>query len=98
MNRTVILSSKCFKKAEQEIELESAQIAELSALVSEFRDCFADKPGRSSLVEHDIQLTNDIPIRSRPHLVSAKQREILAREIKRTLEIAAIVSIGNEYT
>lgn len=36
---------RMLQRTEQETGLESAQIAELSALTSGFQDCFADKPG-----------------------------------------------------
>ncbi|EEC07564.1 hypothetical protein IscW_ISCW006652, partial [Ixodes scapularis] len=58
---------RMLERVERETELDPTQVAELRALVNEFRDCFADKPGRTSLVEHDIELTTDTPIRSRPY-------------------------------
>lgn len=80
----------------QDAEVESSQIAEPSNLVSEFRGCFADKPEIISLVEHYVELTTDIPIRSTAYGVSARQRKIVDREIKAILEMGVIVPTESE--
>lgn len=86
------------KRAEQETVLEPSQVGELRAQIGEFSSCFTDKPGRTSLVEHDIKLTTQVPIRSKPNRTSARQREILDQEIKRMLEMGIIVPAESEYT
>lgn len=78
--------------------LNAEQKRELENLLREFEGAFVDRPGRTDLVEHDIELTSDEPILSRPYRVSPRQREILAREIQRMLEIGVIVPSESEYT
>ena len=33
------------------------------SLVQEFSETFSDKPGRTTLLDHDIKLTTDTPVR-----------------------------------
>ena len=48
-------------------DLPESKRDELRALVKEFSDVFTDLPGTTDLVEHDIKLTSDIPVRSKPY-------------------------------
>lgn len=49
-------------------------------------------------MEHDIELTTNIPTRSKPYRTSPGQREILDQDIKRMLEMGIFVPAQSEYT
>lgn len=79
-------------------KLQPAQIADLTQLIGEFRTTFSDRPGKTTLVVHEIELTVNQPVRSRPYRVSPRQREIMEREIKRMLELGVIEPGDSDFT
>ncbi|XP_077559123.1 uncharacterized protein LOC144174347 [Haemaphysalis longicornis] len=79
-------------------ELEPDQKRELEALLEEFSDRFSDKPGRTSLLTHDIELTSSQPVRSKAYRVSPRQREILETEIQKMLALDVIEACESDYT
>lgn len=50
-------------------------------------------PGSTSLVEMDIELTSNEPVRAKPYPMSPRQVEILRKEMKRLLDLE-VVEIG----
>ena len=48
----------------------------------EFSDVLTDVPGDTDIIEHDIKLTSDTPVRSRPYLVPIALRESFKEDIK----------------
>ena len=74
------------------------QIENLRNLLNSHRKVFSNEPGRTDLVEHDIELISNQPIRSKPYRTSQRQTGILKEEIKRMLELK-IIEIGqSDYT
>ncbi|GBM51196.1 Retrovirus-related Pol polyprotein from transposon 17.6 [Araneus ventricosus] len=74
------------------------QIEELRKLLGAHQKVFSNEPGKTHLVEHDIELISDQPIRSKPYRTSQRQTEILKSEIKRMLDLK-IIEIGqSDYT
>ncbi|KAG8187741.1 hypothetical protein JTE90_015611 [Oedothorax gibbosus] len=74
------------------------QIEQLGRLLGSHRSIFSNEPGRTDLIEHDIHLISDQPVRSRPYRTSPRQNEILRGEIKRMLDLK-IIEIGeSDYT
>ena len=49
--------------------LEPEQQEELKDVIQEYPHVFTDMPGKTNLIEHQIQLTSDEPVRSRPYEV-----------------------------
>lgn len=70
--------------------LEPGQIQDMRAITREFQSLFSERPGKTSLVTHDIELTSYVPIKSKPYRVSPRQREIMETEIKKMLELGVI--------
>jgi hypothetical protein len=76
----------------------SEQIEELGKLLKSHSKLFSNDPGRTHLIEHDIELISDKPVRSKPYRTSPRQNEILKSEIKRMLDLK-IIEIGeSDYT
>lgn len=82
----------------EKAELKPDQKAELTELLFEFKDVFSDTPGRTKALVHDIELTSSEPVRSKAYRVSPRQREILAAEIGRMLELGVIEPGESDYT
>lgn len=89
---------KLLADIEENTHLSNQERQELIELVREFEGSFSDMPGKTALIEHDIELTSNGPIRSKPYRWSPRQKEILKSEIKRMLELGLIVEADSEYT
>ena len=62
------LSSKeSYKDVKVSPKLFTTQLDDLESLIQEFKPLFTDKLGSTSLIEHSINLTTDVPIRSKPY-------------------------------
>jgi len=68
-------------------ELPSEEQAELKAILTEFADVFSDKPGKTTLSVHHIELLpNTQPIRSAPYRLHPEKREFLRKELDDLLQ------------
>lgn len=74
------------------------QLSDLRKVISEFEGLFSDRPGRTNLVCHDIELTESTPVRSKAYRVSPRRRDILAEEIERMLRLGVIEAAESDYT
>ncbi|GBM51276.1 Transposon Ty3-I Gag-Pol polyprotein [Araneus ventricosus] len=81
-----------------EERLSFSEIEELRKMLGRHQKVFSNEPGKTHLVEHDIKLISNNPIRSKPYRTSQRQTEILKAEIKRMLDLK-IIEIGqSDYT
>lgn len=55
--------------------LSEDQKADLGRLVQEFATVFSEKPGKTDMIKHDIELTVNEPISCKPYWVSPRQRD-----------------------
>ncbi|GFV25348.1 retrovirus-related Pol polyprotein from transposon 297 [Trichonephila clavipes] len=53
------------------------QIEKLKEILCRYSKLFCNEPGKTHLVEHDIELINDVPIRTKPYRMSARQTDLL---------------------
>ncbi|GFX78434.1 retrovirus-related Pol polyprotein from transposon 297 [Trichonephila clavipes] len=54
----------------------------LRELLNKYSKCFSNNPGLTNLVEHEIQLVSDQPVRTKPYQMSHRQNEILKNVIE----------------
>ncbi|GFX50874.1 retrovirus-related Pol polyprotein from transposon 17.6 [Trichonephila clavipes] len=47
---------------------------------------FSNEPGKTYLEKHGIELINDVPIRTKPYRMSARQTDLLQEEIRKMLK------------
>ncbi|XP_064490382.1 uncharacterized protein LOC135401724 [Ornithodoros turicata] len=78
--------------------LEEFQVRDVEDIIADFQDIFSERPGRTSLVVHDIELTTNQPIRSKPYRMSPRQRVIMDKEIERMLELGVIEQAESDFT
>lgn len=81
-----------------EPRLSEAQKEDLRRIVSEFKQVFSDRPGNTTVIKHDIELTSEEPISSKPYRCSPVQKQIMKCEIDRMLELGVIVPGESDYT
>ncbi|GFV28748.1 CCHC-type domain-containing protein [Trichonephila clavipes] len=73
--------------------LPDKQMDRLRELLNKYSKCFSNNPGLTNLVEHEIQLVSDQPVRTKPYRMSHRQNEILKNEINRMLKLG-IIEVG----
>ncbi|GFT08032.1 retrovirus-related Pol polyprotein from transposon 297 [Trichonephila clavipes] len=73
--------------------LHDKQMDRLRELINKYSKCFSNNPGLTNLVEHEIQLVSDQPVRTKPYRMSHRQNEILKNEINRMLKLG-IIEVG----
>lgn len=78
-------------------DLNNSQINELQCLILNYRDCFENKLGRTSLVQHHIDTGNHKPIRLRPYRVSPARKAIISAEIDKMLQDDIIEPANGPY-
>jgi hypothetical protein len=61
--------------------LTEEQKSELKAFMTDFSSRFSDVPGSTTLIEHEVSLTSDAPVRSKPYPIPFKARESLKKDI-----------------
>lgn len=66
-------------------------------ILHEFRDVLSEVPGQTNLVEHDIQLTTNEPLRSKPYPLPFALREEVSKEVKSMLEMGIIEKCDSPY-
>ncbi|GFY48624.1 retrovirus-related Pol polyprotein from transposon 17.6 [Trichonephila inaurata madagascariensis] len=74
------------------------QIMQLGKLLVKFSAIFSNIPGKTNLVEHDIDLISDKRVQHKPYRMTNRQNEILKAEIERMLKYKIIEPGPSEYT
>lgn len=77
-----IESSAFIKKIFSKSQLEPQQTTEWQEVLQDFQDVFVDKPGRTSVLARDIELTPSEPVHSKAYRVSPRKCEIMDAEVK----------------
>ncbi|XP_073720501.1 uncharacterized protein [Misgurnus anguillicaudatus] len=81
--------------------LESHQVAQVKALLNEYADVFAfndDDLGCTSLIQHEIPVTDDVPIRQRYRRLPPSQYEEVKAHIRQLLEQGVISESCSPYS
>ena len=68
---------------QQRDHLTAEQNADLESLLAEFDDVFSDKPGRTTLAEHEIHTADAPPIRQAPYRIPHAYRDTVRNELHR---------------
>ncbi|CAF1514116.1 unnamed protein product, partial [Rotaria magnacalcarata] len=63
-------------------DLNSEQVVQLENLLLQYRACFNEKPGRTSLTQHHIDTGNSKPIKLRPYRVSPVRQNTISSQIQ----------------
>ncbi|GFY75941.1 retrovirus-related Pol polyprotein from transposon 17.6 [Trichonephila inaurata madagascariensis] len=83
--------------SELENRLNIQQIEKLKEILCRYSKIFSNEPGKTHLVEHDIELINDVPIRTKPYRMSARQTDLLQEEIKKMWKYQVIEIGESDY-
>ena len=78
-------------------ELPEDQRRVLKDLVRRYPDVFTDMPGETDVIQHQIKLTNDTPIRCKPYPLPYAMREELRNEVDTMLEMGVVRPSTSPY-
>jgi len=79
-------------------DLKEDQREELLKLLDEFSDIFTDLPGKTSVAEHRIQLTDDRPIRCKPYPLPHTLRDEVKSEFEEMCRLGVIERSNSPYS
>ncbi len=65
---------------------------ELGALICEYKHIFTDKPGTTDLVQHEVTLTSNEPVRTKPYPIP-----FAIKEVQTMLDLSAIEPSNSPY-
>ena len=78
-------------------ELPEDQRRVLKDLVLRYPDVFTDMPGETDVIQHQIRLTDDTPIRCKPYPLPYAMREELRNEVDTLLEMGVVRPSTSPY-
>ncbi|CAF1632214.1 unnamed protein product, partial [Adineta steineri] len=78
-------------------DITSSQVEQLRSLLVKYHQCFDDKLGRTSLVQHHIDTSTTKPIKLRPYRVSPHRKDIISNEITTMLNAGIIEPCISPY-
>ena len=78
-------------------ELPEDQRRVLKDLVRRYPDVFTDMPGETDVIQHQIRLTDDMPIRCKPYPLPYAMREELRNEVDTMLEMGVVRPSTSPY-
>ena len=78
-------------------ELPEDQRCVLKDLVRRYSNVYTDMPGETDVIQHEIKLADDMPIRCKPYPLLYAMREELRNEVDAMLEIGAMRPSTSPY-
>ena len=66
-------------------------------LIDRYEHIFTDVPGDSNLTEHQIELTSEEPVRSKPYSIPYNVRKSLKEDIQAMLQMGVIRESKSPY-
>ena len=70
---------------------------QVGKLLKSFEDVLTDIPGRTSLVEHKIQVTTEVPIRQRQYPIPFAKLQTIKEEVDQMLKLGVIEPSDSPY-
>ncbi|KAG8187159.1 hypothetical protein JTE90_020036 [Oedothorax gibbosus] len=92
-NPNILDLEEMFQDYGESSNMNEDQIAQMKKLVWKYMKCFSNVPGKTELVIHDIELSEEQSILSKPYRTSPRQNAILKTEIQKMLDLK-IIEIG----
>jgi len=89
--------SESFTNVDVSNELEPEQKHQANELLREFYDVLTDVPGRTTLVEHEINLTTNEPVRVKSHTLPLQMKATIREKVDKMLKMRVIESSDSPY-
>ncbi|KAG8174632.1 hypothetical protein JTE90_013439 [Oedothorax gibbosus] len=92
-NPNILDLEEMFQDYGESSNMNEDQIAQMKNLIWKYMKCFSNVPGKTELIMHDIELSEEQSILSKPYRRSPRQNAILKTEIQKMLDLK-IIEIG----
>ena len=79
-------------------QLRDEQKDQLQEVVRKYEHIFTDVPGHANVIEHEVKLTSDERIRSKPYTIPYSARESLKRDIQDMEKMGVIRETKSPYS
>ena len=79
-------------------QLNGEQKGQLQEVVKKYEHIFTDVPGHANIIEHEVKLTSDKPVRSKPYTIPYNARESLKRDIRDMEKMGVIRESKSPYS
>nr|XP_034325279.1 uncharacterized protein LOC105323550 isoform X4 [Crassostrea gigas] len=79
-------------------ELGERETRDIKTLLCKYSDVLTDAPGLTTLAKHEIRLTSENPVRTKPYPLPFTSRETVCEEVRRMLETGIIEPSTSPYT
>lgn len=78
-------------------ELSEEEKTEIQTLLDDFEDVLSDVPGVTTLGVHDIKLTTNEPVRTKPYPLPFVSRDTVCEEVRKMIEAGVIEPSSSPY-
>lgn len=78
-------------------ELSEEEKTEIRTLLDDFEDVLSDVPGVTTLGVHDIKLTTNEPVRTKPYPLPFVSRDTVCEEVRKMIEAGVIEPSSSPY-
>ncbi|XP_052079017.1 uncharacterized protein LOC127717282 [Mytilus californianus] len=78
-------------------DLDENQILQVKELLFSFPEVFTDSPGCTDLLEHDIKLSSETPIRMKPYPIPYSMLDTVNAEVSKMLDLGVIEASTSPY-
>lgn len=78
-------------------ELSEEEDTEIRTLLDDFEDVLSDVPGVTTLGVHDIKLTTNEPVRTKPYPLPFVSRDTVCEEVRKMIEAGVVEPLSSPY-
>jgi len=90
-------SSETVNEVHVSDELDAEQQRQLWQLLHQFEDIFSDRPGLTHVIEHQITLTDNNPVRCKPYPVPHAIKDSVVEEVREMQRLGVIEKSNSPY-
>ena len=78
-------------------KLDDKKCDQVNVVMSDFPSTLTDVPGTTNLGDHDIKVTDKVPIRDRPYPIPYAMREVVRKEVQTMLDLGVVEPSESPY-
>ena len=78
-------------------DLDENQLLQVKELLFSFPEVFTDSPGCTDLLEHDIKLSSETPVRMKPYPIPYSMLDTVNAEVSKMLDLGVIEASTSPY-
>ena len=91
------LQTESYKDVHINPNLTKEQRAEVMLLLEQYNDVLTDVPKTTHIIEHEVNLTTDEPVKCKSYKIPFAKREVIKEEINKMLELGVVERSSAPY-